>query len=226
MKKKIIPAEVLLDDVRRRFKEISGVEEETDAWAAIEDTEEKLLNHIFRSAVIKYNLELYPFVRESECCSFAGLSFSLPVSGEKEWNKIRKAAPYIVTLAGVNGGENLTAFEQVCVDILGTSFIDVSMDRIKEDIHGTGIKYISPSLGPGYYGLSLNDVYGLYRIMDGSGLGIQVSQNGILTPEKSGTGFFLLSNEKIDFPACCRNCSGMKQSCRLCRIRMDRGEGR
>ena len=226
MKKKIIPAEVLLDDVRRRFKEISGVEEETDAWAALEDTEEKLLNNIFRSAVIKYNLEFYPVVQERECCSFAGLSFSLPVSGEKEWNKIRKAAPYIVTLAGVNEGENLTAFEQVCVDILGTSFIDVTMNQIKKDICGTGTAYISPALGPGYYGLPLDDACRLYRIMDGKSLGIQVKRNGILAPEKSGTGFFLLSDEEIDFPAGCRNCSGQKQSCRLCRLNQERDEGR
>lgn len=219
MKEKVITGKELLPAVLRRFEEMSGCSRETLAWKNIEKTEYNLLNTVFKNAEVRFRLASFNAeVNEDNKISFSHFNYLLPLSEPGEIGKIKKAAVYLMTLSGIED-KHCHPFEQVCSDLLGTAFSDSAMEYIAEEAGEKGKWFVSPSLGPGYYGLPIGDMIEIYSEMKGSELGVSINENGMLFPEKSRAGFFILSEEPVEFINQCKECRGQKQGCSLCNVR-------
>lgn len=112
-------------------------------------------------------------------------------------------------------------------DSWGTSFVDAASDMIKEFIEkdsrnkyatNPNLKYkLSKSLGPGYYGMPVIATVDMKNIIDFEKLGVTVKDSGLMIPQKSVVGLYMLLNDNsIDFPIECSTCLGNQGGCQYC----------
>lgn len=226
MDKKIMEIEELLPSAEKRFWEMAGMEPYTEAGENIGKTVKKLSERIFSSCQVLYTLESFPVEENAQGrLEFCGYSFSADFLEQGEKKKIKRAAVYMITLSGTESAETLNPLEQVCYDLFGTGLIDCAMVKLREEMSHQGRYHVSPAMGPGYYGLPIGDVIELYRISEGEKLGVTLSSSGLMLPEKSRTGFCILSEERLTMASQCIQCNGQEQSCRICNVLREQ-EGR
>lgn len=113
--------------------------------------------------------------------------------------------------------------EQLYADIWGTAFTDASRELLMEQM-GKGMT-LSDSFGPGFYGMSMNEMQKMLKLVDFEALGIVVKPSNVIVPLKSCSGIFLHVNDKYQrLDSACQLCFGASRTCRLCGINKKYGE--
>lgn len=103
-------------------------------------------------------------------------------------------------------------FQIACLDV-GREWIREYLTR-KHSVQTP--KYCSPSFGPGYYGMDVDAVAKMMKLIDSEQIGIHWSDDK-MTPMMSLTGIYLISNEKFEETyQDCESCLGQKGSCTFC----------
>lgn len=130
-----------------------------------------------------------------------------------------KILPYLLTIGplpqkGTNG-----LLEEFYVDAWGSAYVEAAHDVFKkrlQRIYG-GQVFLSEPFGPGYYGIDITQTKGIFRLLDAAEIGLSLTETGMMLPEKSCSGFYVITNQPAALPEdCCEHCLS-PHSCSFCR---------
>lgn len=77
--------------------------------------------------------------------------------------------------------------------------------------------YVTDSFGPGFYGMPITDLPQLAELIDMERVGVHVTENGTLSPQKSLVCLYLVLNQPLPFfMKDCAGCIGSKGGCVNC----------
>ena len=77
-------------------------------------------------------------------------------------------------------------------------------------------KYCSPSFGPGYYGMGMDAVPELLKLMDALQVGVSWNEER-MSPKMSLVGTYLIADEDVfEVDSDCRDCIGQRGGCEFC----------
>lgn len=145
-----------------------------------------------------------------------GTPFECPVFGRFAPGSVRAAYAYVATAGDVFiDGDNIA--EAVLRDIWGTAFTDAAADLMRRRLVPEA--ELTPSFGPGFYGMGLDVLPDLARLCGAGAIGVRLSRGGMLLPQKSCAGFVLDAEAAALPPRDCESCIGPPGGCRMCKNR-------
>ncbi|MEF9922556.1 MAG: vitamin B12 dependent-methionine synthase activation domain-containing protein [Anaerovoracaceae bacterium] len=132
---------------------------------------------------------------------------------------------YIITAGECNFSSEENIMDFLYADIWGTSYVDAGVEllekKLKEDLDKD--KYLSVCFGPGYFGMPVIETKNFFEILDGNEIGVQVKESGLMIPQKTCSGLYLvLNNNDIVFEKDCMKCHGNKSGCQFCRTKQSK----
>ncbi|MEG0924867.1 MAG: vitamin B12 dependent-methionine synthase activation domain-containing protein [Anaerovoracaceae bacterium] len=132
---------------------------------------------------------------------------------------------YIITAGECNFSSEENIMDFLYADIWGTSYVDAGVEllekKLKEDLDKD--KYLSVCFGPGYFGMPVIETKNFFEILDGNEIGVQVKDSGLMIPQKTCSGLYLvLNNNDIVFEKDCMKCHGNKSGCQFCRTKQSK----
>ncbi|MDR0569636.1 MAG: hypothetical protein LBG71_00210 [Clostridiales Family XIII bacterium] len=173
---------------------------------------------------------------EGEALNISGVVFKCPYFKRIDRNAPTYAACYAVVLDESEGtsvaiegesfkGESRSKKQNLYGlffrNMLQNAYLQAGVDYLKEEIqkHEPGDPWISDSFGPGYYGLGMDAMFALEKLLDFDKVGARIRGDGIMFPALSRTGFFLALNEKPATDSrldACASCEGRTGGCIFC----------
>jgi len=119
----------------------------------------------------------------------------------------------------VNKGSIL---EEFYFEMTGNAVIDVARNFMKIDIEnlfkgGFHQFCVSEAFGTGFFGIENDFIFEFFNLVDCSDIGLQLNHNGVLKPNKSFVGFFVISETPVLIKNDCKNCLGNKNGCCFCK---------
>ena len=129
--------------------------------------------------------------------------------------------------------ENIMDF--LYADIWGTNYVDAGIELLKEklqedlktrfSVEEGKENYLSDEFGPGYFGMPVIETKKFNEILDGSQIGVKVKESGLIIPQKSCSGLYLVLNDRnIKFEKDCLKCKGTVSGCQFCKIKKQNEE--
>ena len=124
--------------------------------------------------------------------------------------------------------ENIMEF--LDADIWGTAYVDGGIEALKEDYiipdmlerfrdSGKSV-FLSEEFGPGYFGMPVIETRKFEAVLDPTKIGVRVKESGLMIPQKSCTGFFLVYNrDDMSAEPACMRCAGNSKGCDFCSVR-------
>lgn len=140
--------------------------------------------------------------------------------------KLPLAIPYVLTAGECRSGKE-AVLDLVYEDLWGTALVDAARESLGGHLAVTlskapGGLRLSPSFGPGYFGMPLEEIAGIAGLLPTETIDLRINRSGMLIPQKSCAGIFLAGEEMAAaLPSACASC-GLGDSaagCRHCRIR-------
>lgn len=133
---------------------------------------------------------------------------------------------YILTVGEClfSSEENIMDF--LYADIWGTSYVDASMelvrekitDDIKENLAPAEELCLSEEFGPGYFGMEVSDSKKIMKALGGEEIGVKVKDSGLMIPQKSCAGFFFVCKAPgLKTEKSCIKCRGNSKGCEFCK---------
>lgn len=119
--------------------------------------------------------------------------------------------------------ESLSLLEQCYVENWMIAVLDVGRDWIRNYLlrkHSVRhARYVTDSFGPGFYGMSIEELPKLHKLMDADDVGVSLTKDGTLFPMKSCIGMYLVTTKDVSYLMGhdCVNCAGSKLGCHACR---------
>ncbi len=122
--------------------------------------------------------------------------------------------------------ENIMDF--LYADIWGTNYVDAGIQvlteqYIKKDMaeRFAGREVcLSEEFGPGYFGMPVIETKKFFSILDASSIGVRVKDSGLMIPQKTCVGLYLVYNRSdIKAEQSCMQCHGNAGGCQFCAIR-------
>lgn len=172
----------------------------------------------FHDAVIKNNTVL-----------LEGISFECNVFRRLNPSHVRAVYAFIITAGNLQQHEDAPVLDQFYADIWGTSYVDAGLTVLKQHVEKDFLE--SPAcnandgftvldyFGPGFYGMDINQTGRFFELLDGAKIGVKVTDDSIMRPIKSGTGFFVVVDDRTVLPySDCRNCKAEYKNCYYCNV--------
>ena len=122
--------------------------------------------------------------------------------------------------------ENIMDF--LYADIWGTNYVDAGIEVMTEEYikadmaerFGEKEVYLSEEFGPGYFGMPVIETKKFFKIMDGGLINVKVKDSGLLIPQKTCAGLYIVLNSPdIKAEPECTRCHGNAAGCQFCAIR-------
>ena len=121
-------------------------------------------------------------------------------------------------------------------DIWGTCYVDAGISELRRSFMEEDLKkrfpdrkvYLSEEFGPGYFGMPVIESKKFMNILDSSLINVYVKDSGLMIPQKTCTGLYLVLNRNdIKADIACMQCRGNSAGCQFCGIKaeMDRMKG-
>ncbi|WP_027399807.1 hypothetical protein [Anaerovorax odorimutans] len=186
---------------------------------SIRNAQEHVLKNIEPKVICSYyNIdgECYPMVLE-------GNTFEGGIFNYFNQFKVNGILIYLLTIGDLKKTQDMKLLEQYYIDAWGSAYVEAAHDVLKAEL----IKifnnkkdqhcYVSEPFGPGYFGINVRDTKKLYNLLNHEYLNLKISEAGMMNPEKSCSGFYMISNEDISLPE--DNCAYCKAigNCEYCR---------
>ncbi|MDD4376622.1 MAG: vitamin B12 dependent-methionine synthase activation domain-containing protein [Eubacteriales bacterium] len=157
------------------------------------------------------------FFEQIPDCSVKGIYFYMLTAGE----------------CFFSSEENIMDF--LYADIWGTNYVDAGIELLKEklqedlktrfSVEEGKENYLSDEFGPGYFGMPVIETKKFNEILDGSQIGVKVKESGLIIPQKSCSGLYLVLNDRnIKFEKDCLKCNGTVSGCQFCKIKKQKEE--
>ncbi len=109
-------------------------------------------------------------------------------------------------------------------DVWQTAFTDATRDYLQDYLRrkasekASGKVYITDAIGPGFYGIEPVAIRAFFEELDASKIEMSLTESGLMNPQKSIAGFFLVLNKESALPpANCVDCIGNKRGCIFCK---------
>lgn len=163
-------------------------------------------------------------VLQKRCLLTAGKEFYCRYFERLSEKQIRGVFFFLLTAGEGPVTDSENVMDGLLCDIWRTSFVDAGMEILEKKLQKSLGKifpgqsvYLSQIMGPGYYGMDLSEAEKIFSLLNGKNLGLSM-KNGILIPEKSCAGFFLVSGEDLTYEeTACKLCMGNTAGCGFCR---------
>ena len=99
--------------------------------------------------------------------------------------------------------------------------IDISRKILKNifedfDFIKNSAFFVSRAFGPGFFGIGPEEISYFFKLIDCRKIGLYLNESGVIYPEKSFVGFFVVSENKIFIENDCESCVGTKDGCFFC----------
>ena len=102
------------------------------------------------------------------------------------------------------------------------SYLAAAVSRLKKDLAG-GIPSgycLSPQMGPGYYGISMDEIFACGKLADPGAVGVEISEAGSMRPAAASAGIYFVLPTGAPVPdQACRSCVGDPRGCGFCLLR-------
>ena len=137
---------------------------------------------------------------------------------------------YMLTAGEICSEASIDIMDQIYLDMWGTSYIETGVSYLTEEHirkemkerFGEGVS-LSPSFGPGYFGMPVEEMKFFFTVLDGAEIGVALTDSGVMVPQKSCVGFYLVYNRgDIQVDSSCKTCLGNAGGCRFCSIRREK----
>lgn len=183
-----------------QLEEIKGV------WYAVK---EQINVHILVKKVDNYRLE-----EKSMWIEKQQIPYNLPISLYQE--TVQGILLFLVTIEEIStDGKRVT--EQLYTQIWQNAYLDATREWIKEWLAEEEDCFVSQSVAPGFYGIDVSYVKSFVRLLRAEQLGITVTEEGYMIPEKTVVGmYFLLKQDLNIFGKRCKSCPAQGKNCIFC----------
>lgn len=113
-------------------------------------------------------------------------------------------------------------------DIWGNNYVDAGIQVLTEQYIGQDMEKrfpgkevcLSEEFGPGYFGMPVLETKKFFSILDAPSIGVRVKDSGLMIPQKTCTGLYLVYNRAdIKAEAGCMRCLGNGDGCQFCAIK-------
>lgn len=156
-----------------------------------------------------------------------GETFTCKALSQISPGEIERIYVYLLT-AGEPVYHAGSALNEVYCDLWQNAYIETGLDLLRQYLQGQKCneqKYVSSSIGPGFYGMDAEALKQIFSIMDSSAIKMELLEGGFMSPVKSFAGFFIVTGCAWEFAGeDCINCPSEGTSCRYCRIGYSRGK--
>lgn len=102
------------------------------------------------------------------------------------------------------------------------SYLAAAVSRLKKAFAGeipSGY-CLSPQMGPGYYGMSMEEIFACGKLADPGAAGVEISEAGSMRPAASSAGIYFVLPTGAPVPdQACRSCVGDPRGCGFCLLR-------
>jgi len=204
---------------KKDFYQISGLHRESPGQARMEShaehSFETLKDLIQPRAVLSYFPE--PTLEGGRLIIGGEWVFS-QVLEQVEPKRAQGVLVYGLTIGDYPDDEDL--FLRLMGDFWGTAYVDSARKTLREDMQNREEfqgYFFSDELGPGFFGMGMNNALKFGRLIDLSKIGVELGSKGMMTPVKSALGLYLLSQDSpITFGDRCLYCKGNEGGCKLC----------
>ena len=104
---------------------------------------------------------------------------------------------------------------QLYEEMWATAVTDAVRIMTKEELSKRG--NTSRSFGPGFFGMKMNEMEKISGLVDFASVGMKAGEGGMLIPEKSCAGLFLVYREGYrESISACEFCKGSRSACFMC----------
>lgn len=129
-----------------------------------------------------------------------------------------------------NGEAAMNPMEQLYLDIWGTAFLDsgrifLEQTLLAEENHQNENPLFLWGTGPGFYDMDLEECSAFVSVLKPDRIGVDLNESGVLRPEKSCIGLYLLLNRPFFSDMACRTCRGSSSGCSFCQLIEGRNTG-
>lgn len=179
----------------------------------VQQMEQKLQKKI-KVKVLLQKLHFYRFEEGFMTIEDKTIYYDLPLYLYKD--QIIGAYAFLVseeTLAN----DRQDTLDQLYTHMWQNAYLDAAREWVKEYLSQQTGEYVSSCISPGFYGIDLAHMKTMYQMVDGKSLGVSVREDGLLYPEKSVLGMYLLLKHEIDvFGKQCNHCLAQGKNCEFC----------
>lgn len=131
-------------------------------------------------------------------------------------DQIQGLYTFLITLDNVQKEEN-SLLEQLYLQIWQNAYLDAAREWLKDWIGQQERCFVSQCVAPGFYGIPLQEISTLYDLIGGRQLGVKMSGDYCLYPEKSFIGmYFLMKKDLYIFGKRCSRCPAQGKNCAYC----------
>jgi hypothetical protein len=149
----------------------------------------------------------------------AGVAFSCAAFEQMDARNLIAGVVYALTLrADASLSSSLSCL--LYGNLWENAYLEAALSALKSDFAARVGGLPSDSFGPGYYGMALEEMKKLARVLDFGRIGAAVREDGMIRPPKSCAGIFFVVRDAARMPKdACRDCAGNRESCAYCEHR-------
>ncbi len=116
----------------------------------------------------------------------------------------------------------ISILEEFYFDLTGTAIVDVSRDILRGCFFDYCFSefdkfFISRAFGVGFFDIEHDKIYDIFDMLDCHKINLCLNESGVMKPDKSFVGFFVVSENEILIENDCRDCVGDKAGCYFCK---------
>jgi len=179
----------------------------------------EVLNDIWPKISVRALTKRFPGdCLSGETLTLEGVKFECRAFGRLDPARIHAVYPYLLTAGDVHLDTDNVA-DGLFADIWGTSFTDAGLELLGRTLSSENEGYtLSPSFGPGFYGMDIGMMERFFALFDASAIGVTLCGSSMLIPLKSCAGFFIAGKDEGMLPVRdCESCIGNPGGCRFCK---------
>lgn len=159
-------------------------------------------------------IEEYAFSEKNMHLQGNEISYNIPLAAYKE--AITGVYVFIVSEKNLAKDEQDT-LDQLFIYIWQNAYLDAAREWTKEWLEQETKDFVSQCIAPGFYGIDLDEIATLFKLVDGEKIGVQMREDGFLLPEKSVLGIYLTLSQDINiFGKRCKSCLARGKNCEFC----------
>ncbi len=140
--------------------------------------------------------------------------YNIPLQSYKE--QITGVYAYFVSSKEIDITEQNVA-RQLYGDIWQNAYLDAAREASREMLRLYTGHVVSQGMAPGFYGIPVENISNLFRLLDTKRAGITLEEGGYMKPEKTVMGiYFTLRWDLNIFKRDCSNCFAKGKNCEFC----------
>jgi hypothetical protein len=157
-----------------------------------------------------------PAAPHGRSLTIAGVSFACAAFERIDAHNPIEAVAYALTL-GADSEPAPSLSVRLYRELWENAYLEAAFSELRLGLAARAGGLPSDSFGPGYYGMALEEMKNLARVLDFSRIGAAVREDGLIIPPKSCAGIFFAVRDAARMPGdACRDCAGNRESCVLC----------